>query len=206
MPQTYDGTCKKCSVAYRGYRKGYCSSECYRSDRRYEFMKRSIEALTDDPSLPWGTFPCLLWPYGRGGGNSEYGVVTPPNSGHSVPVSIAAYEFVYGKIAKGFCACHHCDVKLCYRPSHIYAGTPAQNAADAAERDLIWHGDRSTSTKIPDADIPLIHELHRFGVQQRAIAKMFNVCPATICFVLKGRHRRRLHPVLGANHYSGIAR
>lgn len=48
-----------------------------------------------------------------------------------------AYELWIGTIPEGAHILHHCDNKLCVNPKHIYAGTPKQNAQDAARRGLL---------------------------------------------------------------------
>jgi hypothetical protein len=42
----------------------------------------------------------------------------------------AAYELFHGRIPAGGMACHHCDVKACVRPDHLYAGTNSTNQRD----------------------------------------------------------------------------
>ena len=39
-------------------------------------------------------------------------------------------------------ACHVCDTKACINPAHLYAGSAADNARDAVQRDLYPRGDR----------------------------------------------------------------
>ncbi len=41
---------------------------------------------------------------------------------------------VYGEIPKGMLVCHHCDVRHCCNPEHLYIGTVLDNARDAKER------------------------------------------------------------------------
>ena len=41
-----------------------------------------------------------------------------------------AWELVNGPIPKGGWILHHCDNPICVRPSHLYLGTPKDNARD----------------------------------------------------------------------------
>lgn len=45
-----------------------------------------------------------------------------------------AYEIYFGPIPKGMDVCHTCDVRLCIRREHLYAGTRADNMRDMANR------------------------------------------------------------------------
>jgi hypothetical protein len=73
------------------------------------------------------TETCWLWVRGkvnRGG----YGVYS-----HR-PAHQVAYELGVGPIPAGAFICHHCDVKLCVRPDHLYAGDALTNRHDAINR------------------------------------------------------------------------
>jgi hypothetical protein len=47
-----------------------------------------------------------------------------------------SYEINVGPIPGGLLVLHTCDVKLCVRPDHLYAGTRSQNSHDAINRGL----------------------------------------------------------------------
>jgi hypothetical protein len=74
---------------------------------------------------------CWLWKgspaaggYGRAGIGSRKTALA-----HRV-----AYEIVKGDVPDGMCVLHHCDVRLCVNPAHLFVGTRGDNARDMAAK------------------------------------------------------------------------
>ena len=90
----------------------------------------------------WRLYPCVLW---TGKPNSAgYGVEYVKGSGARHPkyigVHVRALQQKLGRpLRPGYQACHHCDVKLCIQPEHLYEGTQIDNMRDAAERGRLGH-------------------------------------------------------------------
>jgi Autographiviridae endonuclease len=51
-----------------------------------------------------------------------------------------AYSLAIGPIPEGCLICHHCDQRLCINPSHLFAGSPADNTQDAIAKGRIQRG------------------------------------------------------------------
>lgn len=45
-----------------------------------------------------------------------------------------AWRLTFGKIPKGLVVCHRCDNPPCCNPSHLFLGTPSDNARDAFQK------------------------------------------------------------------------
>ncbi len=157
----------------------------------FEYLKQRLaECADDDLTLPWQTYPCLLWD--RGKFSQGYGAIWL--NGTTRHVHAVAYEIVRGPFETGCFGCHHCDIRLCFRPIHIFAGDDAANAADmvAKGRANRAYGERAAKAKLTQSDIMEIIRLHSNGTSRIAIAKKFGVTKSNIGHIFHGRTWRSM--------------
>lgn len=125
---------------------------------------------------------CWLWdgyPTDQG-----YGRIYTPNKR---PKMYRAHRFSYetfvGPIPEGMMVCHHCDVRNCVNPSHLYAGTAKDNARDMAVRGR--HGKATLS----QTDVVKMREEYLSGnTTYNELAEMFGVTPSNVRSALVGDH------------------
>lgn len=140
---------------------------------RYEvrlrrFMERVAVAGPDD---------CWLW---RGKKSNGYGAVMV--DGHMLGAHKFMFEHVFGEVPANREVCHQCDVKLCCNPRHLYAGTHAQNMADASERGLMrgLRGEQHPNARLTAAQVISIRDAYDAGVPRARLAESAGVSEATI--------------------------
>mgnify|MGYP001588728581 CR=1 FL=1 len=116
---------------------------------------------------------CLLWKYCLN--KQGYGIVRVPPSAklaHRI-----AYQLFRGPIPEGFLVCHHCDIRACFNPWHLFAGTYSDNMRDSINKGRDF---RTSQTKLTPAAVRQIREsklsqcklAKTFGVSQYAIHKV----------------------------------
>ena len=89
------------------------------------------------------------------------------------------WELERGPIPDGLCVCHHCDVRECLNPSHLFVGTSAENTADMMRKGRgRWQkGVVRNGLKLTVAQVLSIRADDRL---HRVIAEDYGVNPCTI--------------------------
>ncbi len=99
-------------------------------------LQERLESRTKkDPS------GCWLWQGGRTG--KGYGAIGV--EGKTKGVHRVAWELVNGPIPDGMLICHHCDIRNCINPEHLFLGTHTDNMQDALKKGRLvatapWRG------------------------------------------------------------------
>lgn len=146
------------------------------------------------------TDTCWLW-VGRLNRHSPLGYGRFWLHGHERPAHRLMYEMTVGSIPSSLFACHHCDVRACVNPDHLFLGTHADNMRDCARKGRIGlqlhpeksylntpnrpvpRGEVHGAAKLTSDDVRAIRS--RAGsMAQRALAREFRVDEATIRRVL----------------------
>jgi hypothetical protein len=182
-PDTYTiSRCEQCDVAFetlashlRKGRSRFCSTDCWYTFRRNRPLADRIWARGKR------TGDCLDWTGALS--PSGYGKVRISNK--TTPVHRVSWELTYGPIPAGLWVLHKCDRRVCFRPEHLFLGTPRDNMQDMIAKD---RGNRHR--EFTDATVAAIRERYATGnITQAALAREFGMSPAHVCNILKGKDR-----------------
>jgi hypothetical protein len=97
-----------------------------------------------------------------------------------------SYILNIGPIPDGLCVCHHCDVRNCVRPDHLFIGTDADNVADMVRKNRQAKGNNNGQSKLTSDIVKSIREEYAHGTPQTILAKRYNVSRLTVHRALHG--------------------
>jgi hypothetical protein len=134
---------------------------------------------------------CWLWQWNLGGGG--YGAFAKTYLGYgrggaTIPAQRYSWFIHFGPIPMGLFVCHHCDVKHCVNPAHLYLGPPVRNVRDAFERRLMKssQGEDHCRAKLTWEKVERIRDLfatRRYSLS--ALGREFGVVAGTISSIVK---------------------
>lgn len=119
-----------------------------------------------------------------------------------------AWEDHYGPIPAGLCVCHHCDIRSCINPSHLFLATQAQNIADKVAKGrqakgtasgrytMPWRTARGSSngySKLDEDKVRAIKKLLRdTTMTHKDIAEQFCVERSAVTAINRGKNWRHI--------------
>lgn len=122
---------------------------------------------------------CWLWNGSLNhNGYGTFSIVGKTVRAHRVSMVLSGSE-----IPDGMCVCHHCDVRNCVNPSHLFLGSQKDNARDAIEKgrhpleNLLIHsvGEDHWSSKLTAEKVLEMRSLHSKGFGFNSLGKKFGV-------------------------------
>lgn len=131
------------------------------------------------------TDTCWLW----NGSLHKTGYGKLKVRGKDIPAHRLSWTFQHGEPPGGLFVCHHCDIRQCVNPSHLFLGTCKDNMRDAARKGRLAFGERvGGRRKLTSNDVLTIREEYLTrSVTQRSIAKRFNVTRQQIGYIVTGK-------------------
>lgn len=127
-------------------------------------------------SYVWPVGQCWLW---LGAAHiSGYGQL---RVGHMQRAHRLSWKLYNGEIPPGMVVCHHCDVKLCVNPAHLFIGTQADNMRDAQEKGIMRRAALARSrAKLSMEKAAQIRALVASGKSRGYVAKKFGVARSSV--------------------------
>lgn len=125
--------------------------------RQYLPTGTPLQERLDFASIPEPNSGCRLWLGGEWGGG--YGRISV--DGIERLAHVVSWELHSGRpVQPGFHVCHHCDVKACIEPSHLFEGTRSDNMADMHRKGRAnkpsRKGESNGRNKLSEADVRAI--------------------------------------------------
>mgnify|MGYP003559604118 CR=1 FL=1 len=103
-----------------------------------------------------------------------------------------AYVKKHGEIPDGLNVLHRCDNRRCVNPSHLWAGTQAENIADCVVKGRKAVGGSHGRAKLTDDMVREIKSTEWGNMTRSQIADLYGVSRPTISRILLGTHWRNI--------------
>lgn len=126
-----------------------------------------------------------------------YGRLQLPGK-RTVKAHRVAYELYVGPVPAGKIVCHHCDVRCCVNPAHLYAGDWTDNVQDCLRRGRYVAGgkphlgERNGNAKLTEKQAREIRSRAAHGELLVALAAAFGLCISAIDRLVHRRSWRHL--------------
>jgi HNH endonuclease len=151
--------------------------------------------------------PCWIWT-----GNAHpngYGAAS--HRGVQDLAHRMAYRVLVEEIPKGLQINHHCDIKLCINPAHLYCGTQQDNIDDMWRRGRGLSGENNPTVILSDEQVAEALQMLHEGKSQGAVARHFGVGDNVIHSIARGHTRRsvpgpRPEKVTYSRQFRGVTR
>lgn len=139
------------------------------------FTKRVIDLKTQ----------CWLWTGMKQ--LSGYGILKMANRKYRVH-RVSAMLYKQFDINNSLLVCHHCDVRLCFNPEHLFIGTHLDNHQD---RDRKGRGFKrplgGLSPKLTLTQVRQIKKLRQGGYKIKALANLYSISESVICSITRNK-------------------
>ena len=129
---------------------------------------------------------CWVWQGSCAG--AGYGVLSFDKRSHYV--HRVAYRLFVGNLRPGQVVCHRCDNPPCFNPSHLFAGSQAENVADMMAKGRANHtGATSPSLKFSQETVAKIRADFALGIPPYELRKTYGISHAHLWRITR-RHMR----------------
>lgn len=154
-----------------------------KSNADQQLLKQRFEAkIAFEPNTG-----CWLWA-GETDGQDGYGRMKIVN--RLVRCNrISMFLYKGGNLLDDRYVLHHCDVRLCVNPDHLYFGTPKNNIDDMdrrGRRTKLFGSDHQNS-KLNETYVRIIKEAFVHGFTNKDIATYFRISRGTIYSIRVGK-------------------
>jgi hypothetical protein len=118
------------------------------------------------------TESCWLWTKSRE--TKGYGNMRALNKTRKV--HRMSWEIHYGSIPAGLSVCHHCDVRNCVNPKHLFTGTQQDNMADMVRKGRAARaGLPSFNARLTPTQVVHLRWMSECGYSRANIAAVFGI-------------------------------
>lgn len=175
--------CARCNAPVKRKGHPYCSKAC--SNRG-----RALPESTRFWNLVDKTGDCWLWTaaISRNGYGSFLRDGRRQAGAHRV-----AWELSFGNVPPGLNVLHHCDVRNCVRPSHLFVGTHKINMTDRNHKERLAFGERSGTHKLTEDNVRAIRAAYAAGgISQQALADHYGTSQFAISALIRRKSWARV--------------